>query len=219
MIIMMRATALSLVAVAFSCLAACENRPPLGSNPVVQARPADQMGADAAQSPGGGPINGDPKTLAPDAAAAAEAPVVVAGEPAPQVSCVTLAAGGAPDSLDDFTWQRQVRDGPGSDAWDFVWIEKGCVMRHQHENVELTVTMAPADCTAARAWVTNARFLDVVRTGAGCDLSLPGNPDEVFEINLPDEGMIGRKFYRCYDPYLGAVRACLQPLVDRLFPR
>src|SRR5258706_8380154 len=43
--------------------------------------------------------------------------------PGAPTSCAALATGGAPDTLNSFMWERQVPEGPGSDAWDYVWIE------------------------------------------------------------------------------------------------
>jgi hypothetical protein len=217
---MMRSMIRATVVVALAGLAACESSPPLGANLVGQARP-DQAAADAGAPPsGGGPVNGDPqKTLVAEAGAEPDgsAPAVTPADPTPQISCEGLAAGGAPANLSSFEWQRQVADGPGSDAQDFVWIEKDCLIRYQHKNAQRMATMASAECTAARAWVTNAAFLEVLRTGASCVYG-PGNPDEVFAVVLVDGVGAGRKIYGCREPALQAVRACLQPLVDRLFP-
>jgi hypothetical protein len=209
----------SFAAAAFVWLAACQTNPPLGSGLVIQAKD----GAAAAPPPaGGGPVNGDPaKTLAPDAGAAPETIVVAPVNPS-ATSCAEIAATGKPDSLDELMWQRQVAEGQGSDAYDFVWIQNGCSLSSQHENVRSSVTMSPADCADARALVTSSTLINVLRTGGTCVSADVNQPDEIIIVDLlqtaPND-QPRRKFFRCDDPNLAAVRACLQPLVDRLLPR
>jgi hypothetical protein len=144
------------------------------------------------------------------AAAGATAP---AGLPS---SCAALARGGAPDSFVDFTWGNQVAPGSGSDVWDFVSIDTRCAMGYQHMNATRTATLTGDDCAAARAWVTNAAFLDVLRTGANCPY-LDGNATETFEVTLSPEGRVARKTYKCDEPTVSAERACLSDLVKRAF--
>ncbi len=208
----------SFAAAALVWLAACQTSAPLGSSLVIQAKD------DAAAAPpsGGGPVNGDPsKTLAPEAGATPETIVVAPANP-PATSCAAIVATGKPDSLDALMWQRQVAEGQGSDAWDFVWIENGCSLSSQHKGVRSNVTMTPADCSEARALVTSATLVNVLRTGGSCTSSFSGNPDEVITVDLQQTApndQPRRKFFKCEDQTLAAVRTCLQTIVDRLFPR
>jgi hypothetical protein len=208
--------------VAVSLLAACgDSRPPLASS-------LANSNAPPASGGGVGPVNGKTQEGAADAGAAigvaptssAEAGVGtgVDGNAAPAAppSCAALASGGAPASLDNFTWGHQIAPGQGSDVWDFVWIENGCTIRYQHTNAMRSATLAVGDC-AARAWVTNQAFLDVLRTGAGCPY-LDGSATETFELMLTTEGRVARKTYLCDEPTVSAERACLADLVKRLFP-
>jgi hypothetical protein len=211
----MRSLVRSVIIVGVSWLGACESSPPL--DPSAAQSPPVQAKADAGgSSPAAGPAHRSdpPRVAAPDAGAPTSS-VLITGT---AVDCPTLAAQGAPDSLVDFEWEFQVAPGPGSDAWDYVWIEKGCQMRFQHQNAQRTVTMGVADCAETRAWATNARFLDVLRTGSGCPYG-DGNPTELFDLILTPEGRVARKTYACPEPTLEVLRACLHPVVDRLFPR
>jgi hypothetical protein len=218
----MRSMMRAAVLLAFSGLAACESSPPLDSTPAAQSPSFQAKAVDDASAPAGGPVNGDPpKALASDAGTEAETSspaVVTPTEATTPTSCGELAAAGAPDTLVDFQWDFQVAPGPGSDVWDYVWIENGCQMRIQHQNAQRMVTMDAADCANTRAWVTNARFLDVLRTGSGCPYG-DGNPTELFELIVTPEGRVARKTYACPEPTLEVLRACLHPVVDRLFPR
>jgi hypothetical protein len=204
-------------------LAACgDSRPPLSSSLAGSRAPSASAG-------GGGPVNGKTQAgeadaggtiaVAPTNSAEAGLATGVDGGAAPAAppSCAALASGGAPATLDNFTWGHQIAPGQGSDVWDFVWIENGCTMRYQHTNAMRTATLAADDCAAARAWVTNAAFLDVLRTGAGCPY-LDGNATETFELMLTTEGRVARKTYLCDEPTVSAERACLADLVKRLFP-
>jgi hypothetical protein len=178
----------------------------------------------------GGPVNSKTQEGEADAGATVVvAPPTNSGEagvatgvdgndaPTAPPSCAELASGGAPATLDTFTWGHQIAPGQGSDVWDFVWIENGCTIRYQHTNAMRTATLAAGDCAGARAWVTNAAFLDVLRTGAGCPY-LNGNATETFELMLTTDGRFARKTYLCDEPTVDAERACLADLVKRLFP-
>jgi hypothetical protein len=205
-------------------LPACETTPPLDSNVASQAPPV-QAGADAAAaSPAGGPVaakGGASTTFASDGGTKADAPAVVLIVPPPQAppsSCEGLAAAGAPDTLVDFFWSDQVAPGQSSRVWDDLWIEQGCQLRFQHEDAQRTTTMSAGDCASARAWATNARVLEVLRTGVGCPYG-DGNATETLELTLTDQGRVARKTYKCPEPTLEVLRACLRPLVDRYFPR
>jgi hypothetical protein len=209
--------------VAFSLLAACgDSRPPLSPSLAQSSAPPVSAG-------GGGPVNGKTQEGEADAGAAiAVAPTISVdagvapgvdggAAPAASPSCAALASGGAPATLDNFTWGHQIAPGQGSDVWDFVSIENGCTMRYQHTNAMRMATLSVGDCAAARAWVTNAAFLDVLRTGAGCPY-LNGNTTETFEVMLTPEGRVARKTYLCDEPTVSAERACLADVVKRLFP-
>jgi hypothetical protein len=212
----------AIVTTFLACLSACDSTPPLDSSAAVQAPPV-QAGTDAAaSSPAGGPVNGEAsKTLASDGGTKTEPPAVLVDPSpaqAPSPSCAGLAAAGAPDTLIDFFWSNQVAPGQSSRVWDDLWIEQGCQLRFQHDDAQRTTTMSAGDCASARAWVTNARVLEVLRTGSGCPYG-DGNPTETLELTLTDEGRVARKTYKCPEPTLEVLRACLQPLVDRYFPR
>jgi hypothetical protein len=217
----MRSTMPATVLVALSLgsvLAACEGNTPLASSVVVRTGGGGAEGADAAATLGGGPVNLAPqKAVAPDAGADAAPPTTVTA-PAEIPSCASLASGGAPDGLQDFMWQHQVAAGESSRAWDFVSIKDGCTLGYQHEDTPRTVTMAAGDCADARSWVTNARFLEVLRTSAGCSTDDGKNATESFELTLEQDVLVARKTFLCPEPTIAAVRACLSPLVARLFP-
>jgi hypothetical protein len=240
------------VVVASSCLAACNDHAPLGTDPVVQARPAahaDASADEAAPPSGRGPVKADAqKPILAEAGAAADAPPPLATSPradasaldvtpaateasGPEVAgelitCAALAAGGKPDLLTDFQWQYEVpTTGPYNLPYDTVKIDNGCALTYQKtimppapKATTRTVTMGAGDCADARGWATNARFLEVLRTGDGCPYG-EGNPGDVFELTLTNEGRVARKTYLCPEPTLEAVRACLRPLVARLFPK
>ncbi|HEX4407077.1 MAG TPA: hypothetical protein VH560_19695 [Polyangia bacterium] len=142
-----------------------------------------------------------------------------AADRAPIPSCATLAAAGAPTQLGSFQWMYGV--GPAGDLYnrpyDTVTLENGCQLTYQAGTSTRTVTLNGADCAAARAWATNARFLDVLSTGDDCPYGI-GNPDDLFEVNLTDGTMDWRKTYLCPEPTLDAVRACVNALVARSFP-
>jgi hypothetical protein len=140
------------------------------------------------------------------------------------ISCAELAAGGKADRLKTFQWMIQTSFNQA--LYDTVTIDGGCKLTYQYEvmtptapkSTTQTTTMSPDDCAAARAWVTNARFLQVLDTGENCPFG-PGNPGDVFDLTLTDVGRVARKTYLCPEPTVEAVRACLRPLVARLFPR
>jgi hypothetical protein len=172
----------------------------------------------------------EPKT---DAAPPDVAPVPDAATPdaptdaAPLLSCAALAAAGAPVRLKTFEWDYQSPlpfDGPYQAPYDHITITDGCVLTYQGtikppapKATTQTVTMDASDCAAARGWGTNARFLEVLATGDGCPYG-EGNPGDAFELTLSDIGDVRRKTYLCPEPTLEAVRACLRPLIARLFP-
>jgi hypothetical protein len=218
----MHPTMIAAVVLGCSILGACDGRPPLGSSLVLQGGSGAPAGADAgAMSAAGGPFNEKPSTeLAPDSGTQADVAASIdtsleQGEP---LSCGALASGGTPDSLHDFLWQHQVTAGQSSAAFDFVWIENGCTLRYQHDNAERSTPLVAADCADARGWVTNARFLDVLRTSAGCHTDNGGNATESFELTLTDGELVARKTFLCPEPSVEAVRSCLGSLVTRLFP-
>jgi hypothetical protein len=211
------------LAVALAVLASCDGRAPLGSGVTGQAGSADRTAADAAAIPasGGGPVNArPPKEL--DSGADTQSEVAAntdtPTEPGEPPSCSVLAQGGAPDLLTDFMWQHQVTAGESSAAFDFVWIEGGCTLHYQHQNAERTMTMVSGDCADARSWVTNARFLEVLRTSDGCHTDNGGNATESFELTLTNGEQPRRKTFLCPEPTVEAVRTCLRSLVVQLFP-
>jgi hypothetical protein len=159
-------------------------------------------------------------------AADASALDVTSAEAGAPLTCASLAAGGTPNRLQDFQWQYQVAYvGPYNAPYDTVTIANGCVLTYQRtimppapKSTTQMVTMNTADCADARGWATNARFLEVLRTGDHCPTG-DGNPGDVFDLTLTDEGRVARKTFLCPEPTLEAVRACLRPLVARLFPK
>jgi hypothetical protein len=162
-------------------------------------------------------------------ASTTEAPPAVT-DAAPEVasaliSCAEVAAAGTPDRLKDFQWMIQTSFNQA--FYDTVTIDTGCKITYQHfvmgtpgnppMSTTRSVTMSGDDCTAARSWTTNVRFLDVLRTGDNCPYG-DGNPGDVFDLTLTDEGRVARKTYLCPEPTVESVRACLRPLVARSFP-
>jgi hypothetical protein len=129
------------------------------------------------------------------------------------LSCDELAAGGAPDQLVDFSWSQQSGSCPSSACEIFVGIKDGCALSVQIEDVSKTIAMSAADCAAARGWVTNARFLDVIRNGTGC---AGGAMPESFELTLLQE-QPGRKTWGCDEPTVDLERQCLTVLAKRLY--
>lgn len=199
---------------------------------VVQADAAAEMAppppppvVDAASSPEAAPPIDAPVAEAAPAETGAAADAGGAEAPA-LLSCPELAAGGKPDRLQDFQWMIQTSFNQA--FYDTVTIAGGCKMTYVHnvmgapgkppQSSTQSVTMAAADCAAARGWTTNARFLEVLRTGENCPFG-PGNPGDIFDLTLTDEGRVARKTYLCPEPTVEAVRACLRPLVARLFPK
>jgi len=149
---------------------------------------------------------------------------------APLQSCAALAAAGEADQLDTFQWMYEVgpTGGPYNRPYDTVSLAHGCQMTYQQTilppppppgpwSTTRTVTLNAADCTAARAWATNARVLDVLATGDDCPFGM-GNPDDEIEVYLLDGTMDRRKTYLCPEPTLDALRACVSALVARSFP-
>jgi hypothetical protein len=143
--------------------------------------------------------------------AAAEAGVV--SSPVPS-SCDELAAGGAPDQLVDFTWQQQTGTCSGSACWTYVYIQMGCTLSVQRDNVIENFKLGPADCAAARGWATNARFLDVLRNGTGC---ADGTNPESFELTLTGDAP-RRKTWGCDEPVVDLERKCFGALAERFYP-
>jgi hypothetical protein len=194
-----------------SLVAACDGRGALDSHaqPVVTKAGGGAPPVAVEQKP--------PETqiVAPDAGKTAEPPAPAA------VDCAGLAAGGTSDDVDGFVWQRQVADGQSSAAYDYVSLGYGCGLKYQHDNDARVVTMDAADCAASHGWATNARFLEVLRTGDGCSIPpdlLAKNATESFEVYLPGGDQPRRKTYGCAEPTLDLERACFRALVDRLFP-
>ena len=74
--------------------------------------------------------------------------------------------------------------------------------------------MPASVCQAARGWVTNARFLDVLRAGAGCS---GGTLPEAFELTLTTE-QPRWKTWGCDEPTVALERSCLRALLDQSFP-
>ncbi len=164
---------------------------------------------------------------APDAADARDAG---ASDHAPLPSCAAIAAAGEATQLDTFQWMYEVgpTGGPYNRPYDTVSLAHGCQMTYQKTilpappppgpySTTRTVTLNTVDCTAARAWATNARVLDVLVTGDDCPAGT-GNPDDEIEVNLTDGTMDRRKTYLCPEPTLDALRACVSALVARSFP-
>jgi len=178
----------------------------------------------------GGDILG-PAPDANDDADANDARDGVAADRAPLLSCAALAAAGKADQLKTFQWMYEVGPGgPGSYGrpYDTVTLTQACQMTYQKtilprpmfpapQSTTRNVTVGAADCAEARGWATNARFLEVLRTGNMCPFGM-GNPDDLFEVNLTDGTLDQRKTYLCPEPTLDAVRACVSALVARLFP-
>jgi hypothetical protein len=169
---------------------------------------------------------------APDGADANDARDAVAADRAPLLSCAALAAAGKPNQLKTFQWMYEV--GPGGSGsygrpYDTVTLTQACQMTYERTilppplppagvySTTRMVTVGAADCVEARGWATNARFLEVLRTGDGCPYGM-GNPDDVFEVYLTDGTLDQRKTYLCPEPTLDAVRACVSALVARSFP-
>lgn len=211
-----------------SLLAACEDRTPLDrqADPMAPAPPAPPP------SSSGGPFVSDAGT--PAAADAATGLVtipsekqtdareagVVTGPPAPAAtSCAELAAGGTSDELNGFVWQVVVTTGESSAAWDYVSLGYACGLKYQHANEVAVVTMNADDCAASHAWATNARFLEVLRTGDGCPSGDGRSTTEAFDVSIANREPLGRKTSRCPEPTLDVERGCFRALVDRLFPR
>jgi hypothetical protein len=230
----------STIVLTIACLAACRNTP-LVSNAGAGAdgssrSPVNEQDTGVAPqgsgSSGGGPLadTTDARDAAPLTAPDADAALDAATDHGPLISCAAVAAGGQPDGLKGFQWQYMVGTlDKNNRPYDSVTIDSGCVLTYQRTNPPLDapptmrtsttrdVTMTPADCAAARGWATNARFLSVLETGDGCPYG-PGNPDDLFEVDLTDGSVLGRKTYLCPEPTLDAVRACMSGLVTRLFP-
>ncbi|HSZ84057.1 MAG TPA: hypothetical protein VLA14_17355 [Polyangia bacterium] len=173
--------------------------------------------------------NGDLLEPATDGAVA-DARDAGAAEHAPLLSCAALAAAGHANQLETFQWMYEV--GPVGDLYgrpyDTVTLTKACQMTYVRtilprplppapQSTTRTVTVGAADCAEARGWATNARFLEVLRTGDDCPFGM-GNPDDVFEVVLTDGTDDRRKTYLCPEPTLDAVRACTSALVARSFP-
>jgi hypothetical protein len=129
--------------------------------------------------------------------------------------CPSLAAGGAPETLVDFEWERQVRPCSSSACTDFVWLDKNCELRLQRDNATRARPLFAEDCAAARAWVTNAAFLDVLRAGTGCERT---SNVEVFYETLQSGEQPRYKTFDCPNPVVDVLRACLGDLVARSFP-
>jgi hypothetical protein len=210
---------------------------PVNGDPSTMIVVAADAAAETAPSPPPPPPMVDAAS-SPEAAPPLDAPVAESGpaetgaaadaggaEAAVLLSCPELAAGGEPDRLTDFQWMIQTSFSQA--YYDTVTIDGGCKMTYVHivmgppgmpvHTSTRNVTMAAADCAAARGWTTNARFLEVLRTGENCPAG-PGNPGDVFDLTLTDEGRVARKTYLCPEPTVEAVRACLRPLIARLFP-
>ena len=110
----------------------------------------------------------------------------------PPRSCEELVAGSLPDALVDFTWQHQMGTCSSSACWTIM-------------------TLSQADCAAARAWATNAHFVDVLRNGIGCS---EGMVPESFELTLAQDAP-RRKTWGCGEPTVVLERACWSALADR----
>jgi hypothetical protein len=158
--------------------------------------------------------------VAPEAGVGAAAPPATSGvEPhgdgggAAPTSCDELAAGGAPEQLVDFSWNQMAGSCPSSACEIIVAIKDGCSLMVQIENASKTIAMGAADCAAARGWVTNARFLDVIRNGTGC---AGGSTPESFELTLMQDAP-RRKTWGCDEPTVALERQCLTGLAKRLY--
>jgi hypothetical protein len=219
----MRTTSLLGAVLSLSLAAACDGRNVLDSHAQSVVTQAPPPSAPA----GGG-------TLVADAGSAPQKPaeqnpekqIVVAPDagttiiPAVPKACAELAAGGDSGDINGFVWQRQVADGQSSAALDYVSLGYSCGLKYQHADNARVVTMNAADCAAAHAWATNARFLEILRTGDGCPDPADANTKnatESFDVYTRDGQSVSRKTWGCSEPTMDAERACFRALIDRLF--
>jgi hypothetical protein len=224
-----------IVAVSFSLLGlgACETRAPIDSA-VAPKMAAPKMAASAPppSAGGGGPLQSDagaptasdtattlaktppePQPLVPEAGVVPTTPVPTA------TSCDELAAGGRTGDIDGFVWQAKVAGGPGSATWTFISLGYGCGLKRQAMDKVTVVEMNGADCAAARAWATNARFLEILGTGDGCQTRPGDEVTESFEVYIPGTiGGLARKTSGCAEPTLELERRCFRALAERLAP-
>lgn len=136
--------------------------------------------------------------------------------PAP-VPCAQLESEfSRPGLLDTFVWQRQAPGCQGNSCFEAVIIGPGCLLHFQRDTVIYDTTMGPSDCKAARSWITTGNFLYALLTGADCSSA---NGKEVFSVSLTDGEMASRQTDGCQQAYVGGVRACVDALVSRYFPR
>jgi hypothetical protein len=164
---------------------------------------------------------GDQRALAPgETELGATSPAGAGASPNASGSpktCDELAAGGVPEALTSFLWEWDPGCGPNACSTSLS-IERGCNLRIQRQTPGkadgATAEMADAECRAARAWVTNALFLQVLRDGTGCEM---GKLAESFAVTLGG-GTTSRKTWDCSEPTVALARSCLQGLVDRHFP-
>jgi hypothetical protein len=99
-------------------------------------------------------------------------------------------------------------------VYDTVTIDSGCKLTYRYnvmtttfpKTTETSTTMSADDCAAARGWTTNERFLQILRTGDNCPYG-DGNPGDVFDLTLTDEGRVARKTYLCPEPTVEAYAA------------
>jgi hypothetical protein len=211
-----------LVAVlSFAVLAACQDRPaldvPVPSKAAAPSPPPSSGGGSPLQADAGAALQKTPPEQQP---VVPEAGVVGTAPPPPAQSCEELAAGGSSDKDSGFlVWQLQVTPGESSAALDFVSLGYSCGLKYQHANNVTVLDMNPADCAATHAWATNARFLEILRTGDGCASGDgKGNATESFEVSLSNGEHLARKTSRCPEPTLDLERGCFRALIDRLFP-
>jgi hypothetical protein len=218
---------------AVSLLGACETRAPIGG----PGAPAAPVTAAPAPPPSSSP-EGAGGTLQADAGAgpaidAAAALMKMPEEQQPSVpeagvgatpagpaatSCDELAAGGRTGDIGGFVWQAKVAGGPGSATWSFVSLGYACGLKRQAMDKVTVVEMNAADCAAAHAWATNARFLEVLRTGDGCPTRLEDDVTESFEVHVPQSVSLARKTSGCAEPTLELERRCFRALAERLAP-
>jgi hypothetical protein len=147
---------------------------------------------------------------------AGQAPEAGGGAPGLPTSCDELAAGGNPDALVDFQWEWDPSCGQFM-CWTTFRIENGCDITMQSglnpNPKHQAATLSASECAAARAWVTNPSFLDVLRTGKGCT---GGTLPEAFELTLKTEEP-RFKTWGCAEPTVALERTCLHALIDQHF--
>jgi hypothetical protein len=128
--------------------------------------------------------------------------------------CAALAAGGRPDALDVFNWWVASPGCSGAGCFTQVLID-GCDLYVQSAftppRPAQMFSLPQQDCQAVRGWVTNAQFLDALRTG--CEQAARG---EAFSIAVTGVYSPFATTNFCTQPTIQAVRTCLGGLLTRL---